>query len=114
MLETEKKPVVVIYEGENVLESLKAELVGAILADFKAGNFEPEQGGCVTFFTNKDNDIRLSYGSSMGLSIEIRESLPATASLQAIVDNYKRDAINAKLIELEKQKQALEKALEQL
>lgn len=115
MKENERKPVVVIYDDENVLACLQQELLEAVVTALKNGEFNAESTGSLTYFTNEDYaGLRLCYGTCMGLHVDYQAEIAANAKLQAVVDSYKRDAIQAQLIELDAQRQELEKQLEQL
>ena len=57
----ERKPVVVIYDDENVLEALHQELCNAIVAAAKAGKLNCEvTEDNEAIFTSKERDFRLA------------------------------------------------------
>lgn len=57
----ERKPVVVIYDDENVLEALHQELCNAIVAAAKAGEMNCEvTEDNEAIFTSKERDFRLA------------------------------------------------------
>lgn len=114
-IDKNREVAVVIYRDENVLACLQQELLEAAVNALKNGGFNAESTGSLTYFTNEDYaGLRLCYGTCMGLHVDYQAEIAANAKLQAVVDSYKRDAIQAQLIELDAQKQALEKQLEQL
>ena len=103
----ERKPVVVIYEDENVLESLTQELIGAAVKALLAGEFNCERNATLKCFKSEDYSVRMTYGEFIGLNVSLNEHIAVTDEIR---DYMKRVDAASKKKELE----VLKKRVEQL
>lgn len=102
----ERKPVVVIYDDENVIESLTQELINASVAALLAGEFECEQCTSIKYFNNENLSVRLSYGQYTGLTISLNESVAVSDRIREYMQGV--DAV-AKKKEIDLLKKRLER-----
>ena len=101
----ERKPVVVIYDDENVIEVLTQELINASVSALLAGKFNCEQNATLKCFKSEDYSVRMMYGEYIGLNISLNEYLAVTDEIR---DYIKRvDAVSKKK-ELEMLKERVE------
>lgn len=102
----ERKPVVVIYDDENVIESLTQELINASVAALLNGEFECEQCTSIKYFSNENLSVRLSYGQYTGLTVSLNESVAVSDRILDYMQSV--DAV-AKKKELEMLKERVER-----
>ena len=79
---TERKPVVVIYDDENVIESLTQELIGAAVKALLAGEFNCEQNTTLKLFKSENLSVRMTYGNYIGLNLSLSENIAVTDEIR--------------------------------
>lgn len=102
----ERKPVVVIYDDENVLESLTQELINAAVKALLAGEFNCEQNTTLKLFKSEDYSVRMTYGNYIGLNVSLNECIAVTDEIRDYMQSV--DAV-AKKKELEMLKERVER-----
>lgn len=112
MKKNERKPVVVIYDDENVLESLTQELIGAAVKALLDGEFNCEQNATLKFFKREDLSVRMTYGNYIGLNLSLSESIAVTDDIRDYMQSIE-DAAKKKELELLKERvEQLERELQ--
>lgn len=101
----ERKPVVVIYDDENVLEALHQELCNASVSALLAGKFKCEQNSTLKVFNSDDLSVRMTYGNYIGLNLSLSENIAVTDEIRDYMQSV--DAV-AKKKELEMLKERVE------
>lgn len=108
----ERKPVVVIYDDENVIESLTQELINASVAALLAGEFECEQNTTLKFFNNKNYSVRMNYGQYSGLLLTMCENIAVTDEIRDYMQGIEDAAKKQELEMLKKRVEQLESELQ--
>lgn len=101
----ERKPVVVIYDDENVIEVLTQELINKSVAALLAGKFNCEQNGTLKIFNSEEHSVRMTYGEYIGLNVSLNEYIVAGDNIREYMQ--KVDAV-AKKKELDMLKERVE------
>lgn len=107
----ERKPVVVIYDDENVLESLTQELINAAVKALLAGEFECEQMGTIKYFKSEDACVRMNYGDYIGLEVSLKEKVAVTDNIRDYMQGADKAAKKKELEMLKKRVGQLESEL---
>lgn len=108
----ERKPVVVIYDDENVIESLTQELINASVAALLAGEFECEQSGTIKYFKSEDTCVRMSYGNYIGLEVSLKEKVAVTDKIRDYMQGADKAAKKKELEMLKERVEQLESELQ--
>ena len=108
----ERKPVVVIYDDENVLECLTQELISAATAALLAGEFECEQNATLKFFKSENYSVRMSYGQHIGLNLMLNENIAVTDDVREYMQRVDTQAKNAEIKLLKERIEQLEKEVQ--
>lgn len=104
----ERRPAVVIYDDENVLECLSQEMCQLAIKALLADEFECEHSGACMFFKSEKHHVRMSYGKYSGLHIFFDDLYPADDEIEAYMQQVEKkakiaeiEALKARLAELE-------------
>lgn len=108
----ERKPVVVIYDDENVLECLTQELINAAVKALLAGEFECEQNATLKFFKSENCSVRMSYGQYIGLNLILNEHIAVTDDIREYMQRVDTQAKNAEIKLLKERIEQLEKEIQ--
>lgn len=108
----ERKPVVVIYDDENVIEALTQELINASVAALLAGEFDCEQCTSIKYFNNENLSVRLSYGQYTGLTVSLNESVVVSDQIRDYMQGIEDAAKKQELEMLKKRVEQLESELQ--
>lgn len=108
----ERKPVVVIYDDENVLESLTQELINAAVKALLAGEFNCEQNTTLKFFKSDDLSVRMSYGNYIGLNLSLSENIAVTDEIRDYMQSVEEAAKKKELEMLKERVERLESELQ--
>lgn len=108
----ERKPVVVIYDDENVIESLTQELINAAVKAFLAGEFNCEQNSTLKLFKSEDYSVRMTYGEYIGLNVSLNEYIAVTDEIRDYMQSVDEVAKKKELEMLKERVERLESELQ--
>lgn len=108
----ERKPVVVIFDDENVIESLTQELINASVSALLAGEFECEQNTTLKFFKNENYSVRMNYGQYSGLSLTMCENIAVTDKIRDYIQGVDKAAKQREIALLKERLEQLESELQ--
>lgn len=108
----ERKPVVVIYDDENVIEVLTQELINASVSALLAGKFVCEQNSTLKCFKSDDLSVRMTYGEYIGLNLSLSENIAVTDEIRDYMQSVDTVAKKKELDMLRERVERLESELQ--
>ena len=108
----ERKPVVVIYDDENVIEVLTQELINASVSALLAGKFKCKQNSTLKVFNSDDLSVRMTYGSYIGLNLSLSENIAVTDDIRDYMQSVDAAAKKKELEMLKERVEQLESELQ--